>query len=337
MKKKMLIFMLVLIMLSGCNSVKTQAIVSKKDMKPRLIQTTSSQVDEITKECIPSVVAISATTQNYQSVGSGVCVAEKGLIVTNYHVVNGANRIYLYLADGTICGAKLLWKDKSLDIALLKSETELPWLSIAKEGSYNIGEEVIAIGTPLDLNFKHSVTKGVISATNRTLQVDGDGGYSSMAHLLQHDASINPGNSGGPLLNKRGEIIGINTVKVEDAEGMGFAIVCDTIEPVIKNYTKGNVQKTGYLGVFGYDASLEDFGSKSYGLKIVSIDENSPLNYFNISKGDIITKINNKKIKNYISLKKELYSHKKGDKVELEILSNGEYETIKVNLIESPN
>lgn len=305
----------------GCNQkinkieYSSDSVISKEQMQPRLINTGTQMTPS---ECLSSVVAISADTISYNSVGSGVCVADNGLIVTNYHVVSGTDKIRLYLADGRICSAKLLWKDKSLDIAILRSDVSLPWLKIAQEGDYSIGEEVYAIGTPLDLNFKHTVTRGVISATNRTLQVDGENGYSSMSHLLQHDASINPGNSGGPLINTKGEIIGINTIKVEDAEGMGFAIVCDTIMPVIKNYSQNNYQSNGYLGVFGYDVSLEEYGSNKTGLKIVSIDENSP-SYNILNEGEVILSINNQKVTSYLSLKKALYTLKAGQDVDLQV------------------
>ncbi|MBQ7308341.1 MAG: trypsin-like peptidase domain-containing protein [Clostridia bacterium] len=309
----------------------SSSVVSNEMMKPRLIQVSS---ENFINECLPSVVAISAWSNLYNSVGSGVCVGDNGLIVTNYHVVSDADSIKLYLANGKICSAKLLWFDSSLDVALLKSEVAIPWLNIANEGSYSIGEDVVAIGTPLDLNFKHTVTKGVISAVNRTLQVDGENGYSQMAHLLQHDASINPGNSGGPLINQNGEIIGINTIKVDDAEGMGFAIVCDTITPIIENFNKYGSHKNGYLGVFGYDVSLEEFGSKSYGLKIVSIAKTSPLNRYFINEGDIILEFNGKKVKDYLMLKKELYKIKPDQMVTLKILHNGKSRECKVKLCE---
>ena len=336
--KKILVFFICLlsICLYSCNEDRNISLVSTSKMKPHLITISQTSADKVTTECLPSVVAISAENDKYQSVGSGVCVADKGLIVTNYHVVNGSKKIYLYLADGEVCNAKLLWKDKSLDLAIIQSEKSIPWLKIADTGSYSSGEEVIAIGTPIDLNFKHSVTKGIISATNRSIQVDGEDGYSYMTNLLQHDASINPGNSGGPLLNTKGEIIGINTIKVEDAEGLGFAIVCDTITPVIENFKKYQSHSNGFLGIFGYDVSLDTFGSKDYGLKIVSIDKNSPLNELNsIKEGDVITKINGKKVKDYLMLKKELYKYKAGDIVNLEIKSNNTYTQHKIRLTEN--
>lgn len=317
--------------LTSCNIKNSStSIVSTNQMKPRLIEISNS--DLLIKECLPSVVAISTWNNYSNSVGSGVCVADNGLIVTNYHVVKDSQTIKLYLADGRICSAKILWKDASLDIALLKSEISIPWLNIASNDSYHIGEEVVAIGTPIDLNFKHSVTKGVISATNRTLQVDNENGYSQMAHLLQHDASINPGNSGGPLINLKGEIIGINTIKVSDAEGMGFAIVCDTITPIIDNFKNNKSHSNGYLGIFGYDVSLEEFGSKNYGLKIVSIQDNSPLKRYFIKEGDIINEFNGKKVTDYLMLKKELYKLKPNDWVTIKVIHNEKEQEYKIKL-----
>ena len=334
MKKKITFFVSVIIFtlcFSGC--VHDSSAISKNNMKPHLVTiSANTNADKVIKQCIPSVVAVRATNSDYESVGSGVCVADGGLIVTNSHVVSGAEKINLFLADGTTTKADILWKDKSLDLALLRSKKSIPWLKIAEAGSYSVGEDVISIGTPMDLNFRHSVTKGVISALNRTVQVDNNG-YSSLSNLLQHDASINPGNSGGPLINMRGEIIGINTIKVSDAEGMGFAIVCDTITPVIADYTKGNDHENGYLGIFGYDISLETFGGSEYGLKIVSIAPDSPLCEYDIKEGSVILSADGKKVSDYLMLKKYLYTRRAGETISVEILSDGKNHTYDITLV----
>lgn len=334
--KKNFIFPVLLFIFSfsaiGCKTIQNNnGIVSKEAMTPRMI-TINSQNENIATQVIPAVVAISSYNGYTQNIGSGVAIASGGIILTNQHVIQEANSIKLYLADGTTTKANILWKDVGLDLALIKANINLPYLKIAEKGTYTLGEEVIAIGTPLDLNFKHSVTKGVISAVSRTIQVQGENNYSTLTNLLQHDASINPGNSGGPLLNKKGEVIGINTIKVEDAEGLGFAIVCDTIIPVINNILTTGTHSNGNLGIFGYDISLEEFESKSQGFKIIDIKNNSPLNEFEIKKGDIIISINGEKINDYLSLKKKLYTLKQNSEVVLEIISNGEIKTIKTKL-----
>ena len=205
------------------------------NMEPRQI-TLSTKMDttKVIEEVKSAVVGISCTMYNGYSVGSGVAIAENGYILTNQHVVNGAKNIRVYFADKTDSLASLIWQDSSMDLAVVKTERNLPYLQCGEAGDVLAGEDVLAIGTPLTLDFRHTVTKGIVSALNRTLQVENaSGNITYMQNLIQHDASINPGNSGGPLINSRGQVIGINTLRASEAEGLGFAIPINVGKQVV--------------------------------------------------------------------------------------------------------
>jgi len=267
-------------------------------MMPRLIES-NVQLNsiEVSKNVSPAVVGITSATKYSYSIGSGVAVAKGGYVLTNYHVLTNPNSIKLYLADGTSVNANYVWGDYALDMAIVKSAIDLPYLKIAPKDEPSVGEEVLAIGTPLQLQFKHSVTKGIVSALNRTVQITDKTDGSYLQSLIQHDASINPGNSGGPLINLKSEVVGINTLKIEQAEGMGFAITASVIDNVLKNVLSNGVYESAYLGVFGYDSSIPYYYKKSAsktGLYVIDIDKNSPAFNAGIKQGDIIIQLGDK-------------------------------------------
>lgn len=339
--KKYLVCLLIFIscFMAGCfnttGNISSQSYSNLPASTPIDASTSKSQ-EELLQNVSPAVVGISCISGNYQSIGTGVCVHEKSYILTNNHVVENSGRITLYLFDGSTCSASLLWRDTACDLAILQASKTIPYLEMAQTGAYSTGEEVIAIGTPLALAFKHSATKGIISATNRTVAVDNDYGESTLDNLIQHDASINPGNSGGPLINLKGQVLGINTVKVADAEGMGFAIPVDTIHPLVKNISANGFYETSYMGVFGYDANLKLYGKNRDGYYVQQVAQSSPAQNLGLQKGDIITKVNGQKVSGSISLKSVLYSFNAGDTVELELDRNGEILTKTLTLDRHP-
>ena len=331
--------------LTGCFENLNFITNSKSSATEKNVKTyESTQIDtsqiksyhDLVSTCKPAVVGIAALSGRYQSIGTGVCVKKGAYILTNNHVVENGNVINLYLSDGRTANASLVWRDASSDLAMLKSSVDIPYLPVAQSGSYQSGDEVVAIGTPLDLAFKHSATKGIISAVNRTISVDNDYGETALYNLIQHDASINPGNSGGPLINMSGEVIGINTVKVTDAEGMGFAIPVDTFKPVIEKVSQTGSFDTSYIGVFGYDNQLKNIGKVESGYYIESIAKNSPAEKFGLKKGDIILKINDIKIDLARELKTELYNHSVGEVVNLLVKTGQDERVIQVKLEKHP-
>lgn len=305
------------------------------DMTPRLISTSqvlsSTDIAETVKSAI---VGISASLKNGTSIGSGVAISDGGYVLTNYHVINGGRSLTLYLADKTTTSATYIWGDSALDIAVLKANKNLPYLDYSPLSEVHIGDDVLAVGTPLSLQFQHTFTKGIISALNRTIEIASLGGYTTyMQNLIQHDASINSGNSGGPLINSQGKVIGINSLKASDAEGIGFAIPIETATSAISRVIPNNDFKEVYLGVFGIDAELakyQELTNIDSGVYVVDIDENSPLALTKIKEGDIITQINNEKIKNTLELRKIIFSLNKGEEIEITFQSNTTEQVVKV-------
>lgn len=322
MKKLGLFLISVCLLCGGCTISSNQEIDTTVDMTPRLIATSevmdSAQIAETVKSAI---VGISASLSNASSIGSGVAVADGGYIITNYHVINGAKAITLYFADKSTASANFVWGDSSVDIAILRSAKNLPYLDTSPLENVEVGDDVLAVGTPLSLQFQHTFTKGIVSALNRTIEIPSLGGYTTyMQNLIQHDASINSGNSGGPLINTQGKVIGINSLKASDAEGIGFAIPIETATAVANKIIKTGQFKQVYLGVFGQDATLAKFNQQTTeesGVFVVDIDPQSPLAKTNLQKGDVIVGINGKEIKNTLDLRKAIYALSPEEKIEI--------------------
>ena len=277
---------------------------------------------EIASAVEPAIVGISGVNSSGESVGSGVCVAKGGYVVTNSHVVNDCDKIYLYLSDKTTTTAELIYEDTVLDLAILKSSVNLPYLNLGNSDELEVGQDILAVGTPLSLTF----TKGIISAMNRTLKVGGSNGEGYMQNLIQHDASLNPGNSGGPLINSKGEVVGINTLKINSGEGIGFAIPSKSFKTLLNSFVNKINYKKPYLGVYGYDNEIANYNGKSdieNGFFVIDIADSSPLKKLGLRENGVITSINNKKIINTLDLKDELYKLSYGDVVLIEYFQDG--------------
>ena len=212
MKRVLAFSMIAVAVLCGITGCGEQTADESVDMSVRMLSTaTSADAVQMLADARAAVVGISVDYPDSYSIGSGFAISGDGLILTNNHVVEGGGVITLYYADKTTGSGKVLWTDAGLDMAVLRSSREIPYLAVDTGDAY-IGQEVFALGTPLTLEFKHTVTHGIVSATNRTLETQSDGGTSFLQSLIQHDAAINPGNSGGPLINSAGHVIGINTL-----------------------------------------------------------------------------------------------------------------------------
>ena len=333
--KKSLVFIFILFSLfafSGCFGSYNGDIKGTPDvninMTPRQIVSSSlTNFEEVVEAVAPAVVGISAVYENMESVGSGVAVADGGYVLTNNHVVEGASSITVYYANKTSGSARLIWTDPSMDLAVIKTSINMPYLEMGSSSLVESGQEVIAIGTPLTLQFKHTVTKGIVSATNRTIEISNDDGTTSyLQNLLQHDASINPGNSGGPLIDAAGKVVGINTLKVSEAEGIGFAIPIEVAKPVITKISKNGEYETPYLGIFGFDSEIAVFYGRTLnktGVYVVNVDLNGPLGKAGIKSGDIITAIDGKEIKTMLDLRIAVYNYNIGDSTEIKVLREG--------------
>jgi serine protease Do len=228
----------------------------------------STIVTKAANKVLPSVVGITTIHQQEETifdsnpeviegVGSGVIVSEEGHILTNDHVAGGdPEEIRVILNNGEVLEGNTLWSDPVLDLAVVKVKGRgFPAAQLGDSSTLEVGELAIAIGTPLGLQFQHTVTSGIISALNRTVRIPTERGENFMEDLIQTDASINPGNSGGPLINRDGQVIGINTVKVISAEGIGFiGQFYGTIAHI--NYAYGGYPYGTTVTSRGYTASV---------------------------------------------------------------------------------
>lgn len=292
--------------------------------------------------------------QSLELVGSGSGVVYKvdgdsSYIVTNYHVVDGAEKLQIVTADGETVDAELLGTDVFTDLAVLKvsSEKVKTAITFADSDQIKVGSLAIAIGSPLGSEFSSSVTQGIVSGTNRVIPFDmnEDGEDDWEMTLIQTDAAINPGNSGGALVNKNGELIGINSSKLSstEIEGMGFAIPSNDVKNVIAQLEeKGKVERP-VLGV-SYLIPVDQLSARSKvevlgmaedateGVVVSEVVNGTSAEKAGMEKYDVITEINGVAINDMMGLRKELYKHKAGDQVELTIIRNGETQKLTITL-----
>ena len=310
--------------------------IQTQGLQERLISiSNNSDVSDIASSVRPAIVAINGISEEGESVGSGVCVASGGYLLTNSHVVNDCQAINIILADKQRSTASIVYEDTVLDLAILKSDVSLPYLEIGDSDELSVGNDVLAVGTPLSLSLTHTFTKGIISALNRTLKVGSTNGSGYMQNLIQHDASLNPGNSGGPLLNSKGQVIGINTLKISGGEGIGFAIPAKSFASLLDSLVDNINYQIPYLGVFGYDSEIAEFYNQSdinYGFYVIDIADTSPLYNAGVKSSSIITSLNGKPIRNTLDLKDELYSLDANSVVDLEFYYQGNFYQITTSL-----
>lgn len=262
--------------------------------------------------------------------GSGVIFRKDGYIVTNHHVIAGAQEIMVSLADGQTFKGTVVGVDAPTDIAVIKVDADnLPAAQFGNSDDIVVGEPAIAIGNPMGQEFQGSVTAGVISALNRTLDIQ-----ERRVKLLQTDAAINPGNSGGALVNADGMVIGINSIKIarEDIEGMCFAIPINTVREIVDQLmTTGRVIRP-YLGVgvfdkqtalrAGYQLNVEA------GVYVQEVTLNGPAGKAGLRRGDIILEIGGDKTNTVSDLRAAIASHQVGDTVSVKFVRNGETQVV---------
>ena len=268
-------------------------------------------------------------------VGTGVIVDSSGYIVTNYHVADNSQDITVSLYDGRDVIGRSVWGDAILDISIIKiNEPNFNVVTLGDSKNIEIGDTAIAIGNPLGLKFQRSVTSGIISALNRTVQLNEN---TYMEDLIQTDASINPGNSGGPLININGEVIGINTVKVATAEGMGFAIPINIIKPIIKSIKNTGDFKIPVLGIIGADRNMSSYFDVKVerGIYVSQCISGSPGYNAGIRIKDTLLSVNGNNLNTLMDLKENLFNIGiNGTAVINLITENGVNKTISVDLVQ---
>lgn len=266
--------------------------------------------------------------------GSGVIVSSKGYILTNQHIAQKVgSSVNITLNNGEKVQGKVVWNEEVIDLAIIKVNARN--LSVAKLGdssSLFVGDDVIAIGNPLGMEFQGTCTKGIISGLNRTFSFEDDGEKYFMEDLIQTDASINPGNSGGPLIDSYGNVIGINTIKLEEAEGIGFAVPINVVKPLIEKLEENGSASEAYLGVYAYDREVIPYVDKSIkidkGIYITEIDEYGPCKNLGLKVGDIIIEVDGKEVNKMIELREYIYSKEPGEQIILRVVDGEEKEVI---------
>lgn len=297
----------------------------------------SQSVADVLEKVSQSVVGISKIKSHSSSIfsssgsinelglGTGIIVSSNGYILSNCHVTGEKlSTCYVTLENGYTYEGSVVWCDSDLDLSITKiNAKDLSYSTLGDSSNLKSGESVYAIGNPIGYEFRKTITSGIISATNRTIKIEENDSVSYMTDLIQTDASINPGNSGGPLILPNGEVIGINTVKITSAEGIGFAVPINVVKPVIEKFINENKFDEAFLGIYAYDKEVIPYISSSpnfsSGIYVVYIAENSPAISSGIQVGDIITSIDGNAISNMIELKEYLYTKLPGDTISINI------------------
>lgn len=303
----------------------------------------------VVEEVSPSVVTIEVYVSGMPAgSGSGVVYeknGQKAYVVTNHHVVEGSDTITCLFNGGESVNAKLLGSDSYTDLAVLEIEPdfEVDPIDIGDSDLLDIGEAVLAMGSPLGSNYSGSTTKGIISGTNRVVSVDlnNDGTDDWDMTVLQTDAAINPGNSGGALVNMAGELIGITSMKITDTDGMGFAIpITQALQDMEDLKVKGKIERP-VLGVQVVAMSEISLRQRYYnniqsesldGVYIYSVQKGSAAYDAGLEKGDIIIGIDDLEITTYKSFLSALYSKNVGDTIKVVVERGNKIETINVTL-----
>jgi len=333
------------------NSVNTKQIVSTIPQSFTASTSDAMSAADAFNKVAPAVVIVStkgtATAANgfssgeVEGMGSGFIINEEGYILTNYHVISSAKEITVTLSDKTEVSATVVNYDSEKDIAMLKLKEGTKVPAIAELGDSDEvypGAEVIAIGTPLSKNFAQTLTKGVISGSNRT--IEGQNGTSM--NLIQTDAAINPGNSGGPLVNAKGQVIGINSMKLgtqvlgeTTIEGIGFAIPINEVKNKIDALSKPILNLGIQIRVI--DSTMAKKNNLVEGIYIIAVDEFSPAEKAGLKMGDIIVKTDGKSAKTLEELKAIKEGKKAGDTMNIEVVRNNKNVSVSVVLEEKTN
>ena len=306
-------------------------------------------VHQIVEAVGPSVVSIQTQALGLgaflqavpqQGAGSGFVLSPDGVIVTNNHVVDGATSITVTLADGRKLPGRVLGRDATADLAVVKVDAGgLPAVKIGSSDALVVGDAVVAIGNALALDGGPTVTQGIVSALDRTISAgdQGAGGNSeTLRHVLQTDAAINPGNSGGPLLNAAGEVVGINTAVAGDAQNIGFALAIDKAMPIVNQLKTGQTPAQPFLGLSTVTltpAIQRQFGlDVSKGAVVAAVTPGSGADAAGLSQGDVITKVGGTDVASADDVSQAVADHKPGDKIDITVERGGETRTVTATI-----
>ena len=308
----------------------------------------STQAVNMLESVTKSVVGISKLSSTGGSIlnniksdelglGTGIIVSQDGYILSNSHVTGEKySNCYVTVDENTYEGS-VKWSDTNLDLSIVKiGANNLPYVSLGDSSNIKVGENVYAVGNPIGYEFRKTVTSGIISALNRTIKIDENDSTSYISDLIQTDATINPGNSGGPLVNKSGEVIGINTVKITSAEGIGFAVPINVVKPVINSFRQNGNFEEATLGIYAYDGDVANYlnlkSKLNRGVYVSKVISNGPAAGSDLKEGDLICSVDGKNLNNINDIREFVYGKAPGDGVELEVIRGESRKNIKIAL-----
>ncbi len=301
------------------------------------IQKNSQKVSDVIEDVNDCVVGISKlknagssifSSSNEESLGlgTGIIVTDNGYILSNEHVTGEKySTCYVTLENGKFYDGSVVWSDSNLDLSVIKINVKnLKYANLGNSKNIKVGETVYAIGNPIGFEFRRTVTSGIISAKSRTIRLQENNNETYMFGLIQTDATINPGNSGGPLIYPNGDVIGINTVKISSAEGIGFAVPIDVVKNVIESFKNNDSFDEASIGIYAYDKDVIPYMNSSnsnfsQGIYVAKIIVKGPADSTDLKEGDIITSIDNIELNTMNDLKSYIYSKKPNDEVTLKV------------------
>ncbi len=360
-KKFLYVFLIIFCFFCGCATmygitrylpIKIMQNVTKLEKD---VTVTDAGIADAVEKVYDSVVVV-LTYKDDTAIASGTGFIYKKddgkyYILTNYHVIDGGNKVKIDLTTDEEIEVKVVGHDENADIAVLSLETnkDYPIATTGNSLDMRIGDTTFTVGAPLDSStYSWTVTRGILSGKNRLIEVE-----DNIVNVLQTDASINNGNSGGPLCNSNGEVIGINSLKLvsDGVEGMGFAIPIENAMSTADGIISGHPKINPYIGVSMVNIrdvmSLSNFNYRNYymlfaenvekanlteGVGVVEVTKNSPASQANIEAGDIITKINDEKVDTRAYLKYNLYKYNVGDEIKVTLYRDGKEKTVTVKL-----
>ena len=307
----------------------------------------AGDIQEILARVEPAVVSIRTRSLSLgdflrpvpgQGAGTGFVIAPDGVLVTNNHVVSGAQTIEVVFADDRKMPARVLGRDSTTDLAVLKVDaTNLPVAVLGDSSKLRVGDDVIAIGNALGLEGGPTVTRGIVSARDRTITAENG---IRLEHVIQTDTAINPGNSGGPLVNSAGEVVGINTAVAGDAQNIGFSIAINAAKPIIEELRQGNTRSRPFLGVKMVTFTPEYAEGLGVNVKegavVADVTPGSGAEIAGLRTGDVITAIDGKEVKKAEDVTSAVNDHKPGDEIKVTYARQQETREVTVKLGERP-
>jgi S1-C subfamily serine protease len=343
------------LLLAACSTPRTIDTLAQPRVFPTpstaTIVQSDNAIERVVQQVLPAVVNVVASGPGGSGEGTGFVVRQDGIVVTNYHVVEGATSVKVLSsdADPKTYVARVIGGDVEADLAVLQIDAQnLATVPLGDSSQLQLGQQVVAIGYALGLQGGPSVTAGIVSSLSRRITVQDQrclectNGQRTYTDVIQTDAAINPGNSGGPLVDLAGNVVGINTAGTTQAENVGFAIQIDSVKPTVYQAADNPDQPVAFMGIGSEDASAPEVqfnlnNAVDQGAAIVNVVQGGPADDAGIQIGDVVVEFDGQQIATADELGTAIRSHQPGDQVDVVVVHpNGERETVSVTLGVNP-